>query len=192
MTIGKNNKMIQHINYRVRVTLQDSRTFIGTFKAFDKHMNMILGDCEEFRKIKPKNSKVEREEKRSFRLRLITWREHRATPGPGIGRASGRGMPAGMGGVPVGLQGPVRGVGGPSQQVMTPGGRGQVSAPPQMNQGPPRMGGPPPGMMGPPPGMMGMPPQMGMGRGGPPPPMGMRGPPPGMMRGGPPGPPRPY
>lgn len=42
----------------------------------------------------------------------------------GIGRAAGRGMPAGMGGVPVGLQGPVRGVGGPSQQVMTPGGRG--------------------------------------------------------------------
>lgn len=143
---------------------------MGTFLAFDKHLNLVLSEAEEFRTIKSKGSAgllEERTEKRSLGLVLIRGENvvnlavdgpppstaSRLTPGgPGQARGAGRGMipqqapgmmppPPHHGGPTMGLgAAPIHGIGG---------GVGMLPPPP-------------------PPGGMGMPPP-GMGRGMPPP-----------------------
>ena len=47
---------------------------VGTFMAFDRHMNMVLGDTEEYRRIKTKKGQglqEERLEKRSLGLIIL-------------------------------------------------------------------------------------------------------------------------
>ena len=39
------------------MTIQDSRCLVGTLIAFDKHMNLVLSDTEEYRVIKAKKTK---------------------------------------------------------------------------------------------------------------------------------------
>ncbi|GKD97376.1 small nuclear ribonucleoprotein-associated protein B'-like protein [Tanacetum coccineum] len=43
------SKMLQYINYQTRVTIQDGRELVGKFMAFDRHMNIVIGDCQEER-----------------------------------------------------------------------------------------------------------------------------------------------
>jgi small nuclear ribonucleoprotein B and B' len=138
------------------VTLHDGREILGTFLAFDKHMNLVLSEAEEFRTLRSKGAVVEeRLEKRNLGLVLIRGENvvslavegppppsitGKLTPGgPGVARGAGRGsMPAPPMGAPMGLgAAPVAGVGAPG--------------------------------MYPPPGMGGPPPPPGMGRGMPPP-----------------------
>ncbi|KAL9470898.1 hypothetical protein ACSS6W_008839 [Trichoderma asperelloides] len=72
-----------YINYRMRVTLQDSRQLVGQMLAYDRHMNLVLADTEEFRRIKRKQNKpaapggssagqtVVQEEKRTLGLVIV-------------------------------------------------------------------------------------------------------------------------
>ena len=57
----RTSKIGQLLNSRVKVTLQDGRVFIGQLLAHDKHLNLVLADCEEFRLLKRGGSTGESE-----------------------------------------------------------------------------------------------------------------------------------
>jgi len=186
---SKSGRISQFTNHRMRVIIQDNRELIGQFLAFDKHMNLVLADTEEFRRVGGKGSKEEKVIKRSLGLiilrgEIIVSMSVEAPPppeeartrttvggvaGPGIGRAAGRGLAVAPVLNPAAIArgvAPPKGLGGPAQAAMMPRG------PP----GPFPGGPPPPGFV---PGARGPGGPMGRGPGGP----GMGGPPPGMPGG---------
>ncbi|KAK9483892.1 hypothetical protein V1527DRAFT_471858 [Lipomyces starkeyi] len=119
---SKRAKLADLVNYRMRVILEDGRQFTGQMLAFDKHMNVVLADCEEFRLtrrnanarkqgIKSEVSAAEAvEEKRTLGLVILrgenivsvsveapppsedTSRLGVIPPGAGVARAVGRGL----------------------------------------------------------------------------------------------------
>ncbi|CAG9465362.1 unnamed protein product [Pedinophyceae sp. YPF-701] len=165
---ARTTKMMQYINYRMRITIASGRQYLGRLMAYDKHMNLVLGDCEEFRKLPPRKGGEEREERRVLGMVLLRGDEvvsltvegppptedavrkaQVAGAGTGMGKAAGRGMPVvAPGQAAPGLAGPVRGMGGPHGPTMVP--RPQMSAPPVPYGGPPAPGMGPPGARPPP------------------------------------------
>lgn len=65
------SKFLQWIDFRVRLTLQDGRMMVGTFLAFDKHMNIVLADADEYRIVKSKKTGVSKQIKRALGLLIV-------------------------------------------------------------------------------------------------------------------------
>ncbi|KAJ4456704.1 putative small nuclear ribonucleoprotein associated protein b [Paratrimastix pyriformis] len=161
---SKKAKLENFLGWRLRAVLNDGRNIIGRFMAFDRHMNLVLGDSEEYRLIKPKKGKKEeaKEQKRHLGLillrgeNIVTFTPEGAPPsqkekkagvaGVGVGRAAGRGMAIAL----PGAGGPLP-VAAPVPQHLMPTGRGM----PGLGRGMPGMPMPAPGPM---PGMPFMPP----------------------------------
>ncbi|SCZ96858.1 BZ3500_MvSof-1268-A1-R1_Chr4-1g06791 [Microbotryum saponariae] len=131
----KGGKLASIINYRVKVTLNDTRTLIGQLLAFDKYMNLVLAECEEFRRVKSSTCKAaavpgvtiededdgEDEMKRTLGLVILRGEtivtlsvqgpppvQEEQRSGPRIGMGPGVGAPAGRG---MGLAPPTLSVG---------------------------------------------------------------------------------
>lgn len=140
MAVSKTSKMVAFVNYRVRVTIVDGREIVGRFMAFDRHVNLVLADAEEHRKL-PATRTMDADDRHVRRvLGFVLLRGEevvsltvegqppagtgRTATRSGTGRAAGagRGMPA-----PTAAAAPTR-FGGPPLGAMMPG------------------GGPPPGM----------------------------------------------
>lgn len=101
--------MLTLINYRLRVTLNDSRQLVGQMLAFDRHMNLVLVDTLEFRRVKgpSKHDELPKEMKRSLGLIVLRGEsvisisvegpppvkeDDPISSGTGIGIPAGRGM----------------------------------------------------------------------------------------------------
>lgn len=127
------------------MTLNDTRQITGQLLAFDVHMNLVLSEAEDVRRPKralhSKHPETVAEEKRTLGLVILRgeWiisisvegpppadprdRLGKAAPGPGVGRAVGRGVggqPLGSG-VQVPGIGALGGLGGPVSRAAPPG-----------------------------------------------------------------------
>uniref|UniRef100_A0A6T6F8Z0 Sm protein B n=1 Tax=Craspedostauros australis TaxID=1486917 RepID=A0A6T6F8Z0_9STRA len=157
MPSGKGSKLLRYVEHRLRVTLHDGRTIIGTFLAFDKHLNLVLSEAEEFRTMRKGGAALleERTQKRTLGLVLLRGENivslavegppppsssavGKAAPAMARGRGSSLPPPPGKA-APMGLgAAPIHGIGAPGMMPPPPppGGMGR-GMPPGMGRGMP-------------------------------------------------------
>lgn len=146
--------MVALVHYRLKVTLNDGRQLVGQMLAYDKHMNFVLAECEEFRTVKSKKDSetITVQQKRTLGLVILRGETivSVSVEGPPPVASSGPGIAAGPGvGVPAGRGMPLGGAPAMAARPMA-----YARPPPGF---PPGMAGLPPGM---PPGFPGAPPGM--------------------------------
>lgn len=64
----KQNKLMTLVKKRVKITLKDSKIIVGRLLAYDKHMNVVIEEGEEFRKT------LKATERRNIGLIMLTGR----------------------------------------------------------------------------------------------------------------------
>lgn len=110
---SRNSRIMSLLNYRLKIILQDGRYMIGQMIAFDRFMNLVLQETQEFRTVKDKTGKTYREEKRALGLVIlrgetivsmsveappskVAERVKLVQQGIGVAKVAGRGMPIGI------------------------------------------------------------------------------------------------
>jgi small nuclear ribonucleoprotein B and B' len=58
------------LSWKIKVTISEKRSFLGIFLAFDKHMNIVLADCDEYLRVKTKSGQ-DKELKRHLGLIIL-------------------------------------------------------------------------------------------------------------------------
>ncbi|KAK0657098.1 hypothetical protein B0T16DRAFT_51742 [Cercophora newfieldiana] len=153
----------------MRVTLNDGRQMTGQMLAFDKHMNLVLADTEEFRRVKRKQAKpaapgasssaqtIEQQEKRTLGLTIVRGAHivslsvespPPADPSARLGKATGAGVPSALSAGPGVARPAGRGAAAPISLAGPAAGVGSAPPPfpgfPGAPGGFPGRGGPPP------------------------------------------------
>jgi len=67
----RGSKLSKFINHRVSIVINDHRYFVGQMLGFDSHSNIVLKDCEEYRKQKKRKSGEALETKRNIGLMIL-------------------------------------------------------------------------------------------------------------------------
>ncbi|VEU23682.1 DEKNAAC105028 [Brettanomyces naardenensis] len=66
--IPRKAKLATLLNFKVRVTTTNSSQFIGTLISFDRYMNLVLVDCEEFRLTKKSQGDLRKQTRQNKRI----------------------------------------------------------------------------------------------------------------------------